>query len=91
MKSHEPRSADLPVRLVGTREAARLVGLKDPRTIRTYIKKGLLANRQTAGGQYRVDVEELLALLTASGVREQQELPSFDDLFNKISDQRSAS
>jgi len=38
-----------------------------------------------------VDVEELLALLTASGVREQQELPSFDDLFNKISDQRSAS
>lgn len=85
---HEDRER---VALVGTQEAARLVGLKDPRTIRTYIKKGLLTKRLTAGGHYRVDVEELLRLLGPLAAPVQDDLPSFDDIFHKISDQRSAS
>ena len=45
-----------------TRQAADLLGLSDPRTIRTYIKRGLLEGTRLPSGQFRVLKSDLLQL-----------------------------
>lgn len=70
--------------LLTTRDVARRLGRRDIKTVRTYIKKGLLVGEPGAGGQYEIDAAELCRFLHerpgGAGPRKRSDFPTPDDV-----------